>query len=142
MAEVLGTEEMLDGALQRTIRNYESSVPGSKESCNLCDCICKLSDTRLKFTRLQAEYDERSLKILAEKQKAEEEEETRKTKEKSEKVQFWVDKGVKVGMGLATIAYAIWQNTVGMEYERVGFVKSATVKDIIRQTKPRLKIDV
>lgn len=142
MAETLETEGLIDLALRKTIENYNESEPGSKESCNLCDCICKLSDTQMKYTRLQSEFDERTMKILAEKQKAKDEDENRKAKDKSEKVQFWVDKGVKVGLACASIAYSLWQNTVGMEYERTGYVKSATVRDIIRQTKPRIKIDV
>ena len=142
----MDTEKNLDGLLEDTIRDsiekYSQCEAGSKESAILCDSITKLCHSKLEFERAQADIDEKSEKILIEKEKNKKDDECQKAKSEREKKEFLIGTVVKVGIAIGTIAFAIWQNTSGIMYEQNGIWKSPTVKDIIRQTKPRIKMDV
>ena len=135
-------EKLLDTTIRNTVEKFDSSVAGSKESAVLCDCIAKLCHAKTEFERTRSELDERSAKAFMEEQKAKNEEVRQAEKGKQEKKEFLIGLAFKAGTTVGTIAYSIWQNAVGLIYEQNGYYKSATVRDIIRQTKPKIKIDV
>lgn len=135
-------EGLLETAIKDSITKYSEMDAGTKESAIMCDNIAKLCHAKLESDRMVAEYDDKSLKILADKQKDELEDKHQKEETKRKRKEFFIKTLVEVGLPIVTILYAIWQNKAALMFEETGYWKSPTGKDMFRQVRPRIKMDV
>ncbi len=139
MAEI---QSLLDGVIEREIRNVESSTSSSDEKSKAIQNLATLHKLRIEELKAQTEAAEAALKEREQDSKDVDRTYEETLQERQVKEQK-VDRYVRTGLAVAELVfplvfYGVWMNR-GFKFEETGAFTSTTFKNLLNRFKPTRK---
>ncbi len=139
MAEI---QSLLDGVIEREIRNVESSASSSDEKSKAIRNLATLHKLRIEELKAQTEAAEAALKEREQDSKDVDRTYEETLQERQVKEQK-VDRYVRTGLAVAELVfplvfYGVWMNK-GFKFEETGAFTSTTFKNLLNRFKPTRK---
>lgn len=119
-------QELLDEVIRSDIRTLKEVPVGTKERTELVGELTELYRLRIEDAKIEAAEADKY-----------EEKEMRHLQLKSQAFDRWINIGVQVGLGLATlVAYDVWYRR-GLKFEETGTITSPMTRNLISRLLPR-----